>query len=69
MLTEDERLDLYERAQDFVRTATVYDGLLRRLSNPEWDEFVERVGREVCGLVMKRVEQRWEELESVRETV
>lgn len=67
MLTEDERSDLHERAQDFVRTATVYDGLLRRLSNSEWDEFVERVGREVCEVVMKRVEQRWEELESVKE--
>lgn len=64
MLTEDERSDLHERAQDFVRTATVYDGLLRRLSNPEWDKFVERVGQEVCEVVMRRMEEKTDELEA-----
>lgn len=68
MLTEDERNDLLEDIQDVVLLATTLTGLHRQLSNSEWDEFVERVGREVCEVVMKRVEQRWEELESVKET-
>lgn len=69
MLTSDDRADLYEQAQDVVLTASILSGLYQELKpNAAWDEFVAEVGKEVYELVVKRIEQRQDELESVKET-
>lgn len=64
MLTEDERNDLLDDARDVVLLATTFTGLHRELSNAEWDEFVEQVGREVSELILRRVRERMDEVEA-----
>lgn len=63
-LTVDDNGDLRGQAQDLARSATILTGLYRELNNAEWDEFVERVGREVCELVVRRVGEKADELEA-----
>ena len=66
MLTGEESNDLHEQAQDLVRLAMVYAELNRELQCSEQDEFCERVGREVYELIVKRAEEKTDELERVR---
>lgn len=66
-MTEDERKDLHEQAQDLARTATVLDGVYAQLSSSEWDALVEAIGKEVYELVRRRVDQARDEQEAAKE--
>lgn len=64
-MTPEEHADLHEQAQTLAYTAILYADLHRQLSNSEWDGLAEEIGREVVGLIVRRVDKQWQAIGEV----